>query len=70
MPGRVLAMTMTITLLLIGTAVAVMVVMNVLSRRPGEFGKVRMFPYLGVQFIALAMAIFLAAHVLTLLSGR
>ena len=63
-------MTMTITLVLLGCAVAVALLANVLSRRPTEFGKVRLFPYLGVQFIAFALAIFLAAHVLTLWSGK
>jgi uncharacterized membrane protein len=63
-------MTMTVTLVLLGGAVAVAVLANILARRPTEFGKVRLFPYLGVQFIALALAIFLAAHVLTLWSGK
>ena len=62
-------MTLTITLILIGIALAVLVVMNVLARRPAEFGKTRLFPYLGVQFVALVAVLYLAAHVLTLL-GR
>ena len=63
-------MTMTVTLVLLGGAVGIALLANILSRRPAEFGKVRLFPYLGVQFIALALAIFLAAHVLTLWSGK
>ena len=63
-------MTMTVTLILLGCAAGIALLANILSRRPAEFGKVRLFPYLGVQFIALALAIFLAAHVLTLWSGK
>lgn len=63
-------MTMTVTLVLLGGAVGIALLANILSRRPAEFGKVRLFPYLGVQFIALVLAIFLAAHVLTLWSGK
>ena len=63
-------MTMTMTLSLLGAAIVVAVLANVLSRRPTEFGKVRLFPYLGLQFIALVCAMFMAAHLLTLISGK
>lgn len=60
-------LTLTTTLILIGVALFVLVSVNLLSRRPVEFGKTRLFPYLGVQFVAFVAALYLGAHVLTLL---
>lgn len=62
-------MTLTVTLVLLGIALTAAVAANILSRRPLDFGKVRLFPYLGVQFVAFAIALYLAVHVLTLLKG-
>jgi predicted membrane channel-forming protein YqfA (hemolysin III family) len=62
-------MTLTVTVILLIATVAIAGVANILSRRPPEFGKVRLFPYLGVQFLALALALYLGAHVLALLKG-
>jgi hypothetical protein len=61
-------LTLTTTLILIAAAIAVLVSMNILARRPAEFGKTRLFPYFGVQFAALVAALYLAAHVLALLT--
>jgi hypothetical protein len=62
-------MTLTVTLILLGAALVIAGAANIMSRRPPEFGKVRLFPYLGVQFVAFAVALYLAAHVLALLKG-
>ena len=63
-------MTLTVTLILLGGTFAVGVIMNILGRRPAPFGKVRLFPYLGLQLVAFALAMYLAAHLLTLLKGQ
>ncbi len=63
-------MTMTVTLIVMASALAVMLLANFMGRRPTEFGKVRLFPYLGVQFIALVVFIVVAAHLKTLISGK
>jgi uncharacterized membrane protein len=63
-------MSLTVTLILLGGVLAVAVIMNILGRRPVPFGKVRLFPYFGIQFIAFALALYLAAHILTLLKTQ
>lgn len=40
-----------------------------ISRKPVEPGQVRMIPYGGVQFLAIAVVLVTAAHLITLLTG-
>lgn len=40
-----------------------------MSRRPVEPGQVRMIPYGGLQFFAIAVVLVTAAHLITLLTG-
>ena len=63
-------MTLTTTLILIGVLFVVLVSANILGRRPAEFGKTRLFPYFGVQFLAFVAMLYLAAHVLALISSH
>jgi hypothetical protein len=41
-----------------------------LSRRPVEPGQVRMIPYGGIQFLAIAAVLVTAAHLISLLTGE
>lgn len=40
-----------------------------ISRKPVEPGQVRMIPYGGIQFLAIAVVLVTAAHLITLLTG-
>lgn len=58
------------TLTLLIAALAVIVVSHVMLRRPRPFGRVWTVPYNGLQFVAILIAIAMAAHLVTLLTGK
>ncbi len=57
------------TLIALGAAAAVFVVALVLHRRPRELGEVALLPYGGIQFAALVVAVLMAAHLISLVTG-
>ena len=63
-------MDMTTTLTIMGIAAAVTAFCNYMSRRPYEPGKLPWIPYNGLQFIGLIVIFLMAAHVITLVTGK
>lgn len=59
---------LTITILLV--ALICTVAANYFSRRPLELGKVRLAPHLAIQFIGILLVLLMAAHLITLLTGK
>ena len=57
------------TLVALGVAVAVFVLALALHRRPRDLGEVALLPYGGIQFVALVVAVLMAAHLITLMTG-
>ena len=63
-------MGLTVTLVILGVALVAGIFANIQSRRPPDPTKVRMLPYLGIQFFAILVVILMAAHLITLLTGK
>ena len=63
-------MDLPVTLVLLVIALAVIVISNIMARRPPDFERVWPIPYNSLQFIAILVAIVMAAHLVTLLSGK
>lgn len=57
------------TLVVMAASAVVFVVALFLHRRPRELGDVTLLPYGGIQFIALVVAVLMAAHLISLLTG-
>lgn len=62
-------MSLLVTLLILGLALASFAFANWKSRRPPPLGEVRLVPYNGLQFIALVVAVLMLAHLVSLLTG-
>lgn len=58
-----------LTIAILVVAFAVFAGAIFISRKPVEPGQVRMIPYGGVQFLAIAVVLVTAAHLITLLTG-
>ena len=58
-----------LTIAILVVACAVFVGAIFISRKPAEPGRVRMIPYGGLQFLAIAAILVTAAHLITLLTG-
>ncbi len=63
-------MTLTVTLVVLGTAVVLGGLSNVMARRPSEPGKPRMIPYLAIQYLAILVVVLMLAHLITLWTGK
>lgn len=59
-----------LTLAIFLAAFAVFAGAILISRKPVEVGKVRMIPYGGVQFLAIAVVLVTAAHLISLMTGE
>ena len=59
-----------VTLTVLGVALVVFAIANLLSRRPPVLGQVRMVPYTALQFVALLVAVLMLAHLVTLVTGK
>lgn len=62
-------MGLTATLIVMAVAGVVFVVALVRHRRPRELGEVSLLPYGGIQFLALVVAVLMAAHLISLVTG-
>jgi uncharacterized membrane protein YjjB (DUF3815 family) len=62
-------MSLELTIAILAAAVVVGLAANLLSRRQPAPGEVRLVPYLGVQFVCLAVAVVMLAHLISLLTG-
>ncbi|PKU23367.1 hypothetical protein [Telmatospirillum siberiense] len=60
----------TTTLLGVAAAIAIFAVCLLGERRPREFGKPRLFPYIPVMMVCLVVVIGLLAHLVALVTGR
>ncbi len=58
-----------LTLAILIAAFAVFAGAIFISRKPVEPGQVRMIPYGGIQFLAIAVVLVAAAHLISLLTG-
>lgn len=58
-----------LTLAILVAAFAVFAGAIFISRKPVEPGQVRMIPYGGIQFLAIAVVLVTAAHLISLLTG-
>ncbi len=63
-------MDMTTTILALAGLTTVFGLCLLGERRPRQFGKVRLFPYIPVMIVCLVLVLAVMAHALTLLSGR
>ena len=68
-PANKAAMDLTVTLVILGFAVAVAAFANYKGRQPHEPGVIRWIPYTGLQFVALLVVVLMLAHLVTLLTG-
>ena len=59
-----------LTIAILAAACAVFGGAIYISRRPVEPGQVRLIPYGGIQFLAIAAILVTAAHLISLLSGQ
>ncbi len=59
-----------LTIAILVGACALFVAAIYISRRPIEPGQVRLIPYGGLQFLAIAAILVTAAHLISLLSGQ
>lgn len=57
------------TLAALAAAAVVFVLALLQHRRPRDLGEVTLLPYGGIQFVALVVAVLMAAHLVTLLTG-
>ncbi|MEM1401255.1 MAG: hypothetical protein AAGF58_15315 [Pseudomonadota bacterium] len=60
----------TVTLSILGVALVIFLVANIISRRPPPLGEVRLIPYGAVQFVALVVVFLMLAHLITLFTGK
>lgn len=58
-----------LTIAILFAAFAVFAGAIFISRKPVEPGQVRMIPYGGIQFLAIAVVLVAAAHLISLLTG-
>ncbi len=63
-------MDMTTTLVIMGIAAIVTGFANYKSRQPYEPGKLPWLPYNGLQFVGLIIVFLMAAHLITLITGK
>ena len=63
-------MSLVLTLALLAAATVVFAVASILVRRPLPPGKVRLIPPGALQFLALLIMLIMAAHLVSLLTGR
>lgn len=63
-------MDLPLTVILLILALAVILWANIMSRRPHPIGRVWTVPYNALQFLAILLAIAMAAHLVTLLTGK
>lgn len=59
-----------LTVAILAAAFAIFAGAIFFSRKPVEPGQVRMIPYGGLQFLAIAVVLVTAAHLITLLTGE
>lgn len=59
-----------VTTAILVAAFAVLAGAIFMNRRPVELGRVRMIPYGGLQFLAIAAILVTAAHLISLLTGQ
>ncbi|MDX1711681.1 MAG: hypothetical protein R3316_11165 [Rhodovibrionaceae bacterium] len=62
-------MSLEVTSIVLGVAVALGLAANLMSRRRLEPGRVRLVPYTAIQFLCLAVAVVMLAHLISLLTG-
>ncbi|MDJ0949004.1 MAG: hypothetical protein QNJ94_08785 [Alphaproteobacteria bacterium] len=63
-------MSLTVTLIVLALAAALLAFSNYMSRCPTEPGKPRLIPYQGLQFVALIAIVLMLAHLVTLFTGE
>jgi hypothetical protein len=63
-------MSLELTLVVLFAALAVAALANWRERRPRAFGRPPLVPYPAVQMVALAVAILMLAHLVSLLTGH
>ena len=63
-------MSLELTLVVLFAALAVAALANWRERRPRVFGRPPLVPYPAVQMVALAVAILMLAHLVSLLTGH
>lgn len=63
-------MSLTLTLIILGICLAVLGVAQFRERRRYEPGRISLFPWLPLQFVALFGMIIMLAHLVTLLTGE
>jgi hypothetical protein len=62
-------MTLKLTITILVAALVLGLAANLMSRKRPEPGQVRLIPYLGIQFICLAVVVIMLAHLIGLLTG-
>lgn len=62
-------MDLTVTLVILGLAVAITGFSIFKARQPYEPGRVRWIPYAGLQYVGLLFVVLMLAHLVTLLTG-
>jgi hypothetical protein len=62
-------MSLALTLVVLAGALAVAALANWLERRPRELGAPPLVPWVAVQVVAVLVAILMAAHLVSLLTG-
>ena len=63
-------MTETVSLIVLGLAVALLVLATWQARRKREPGKLPIIPWVGVQYVAVVVIIIVGIHVVGLLTGQ
>ncbi len=58
-----------VTTAILAAAFALLAVAIYMNRKPVELGRVRMIPYGGLQFLAIAAILVTTAHLISLLTG-
>lgn len=63
-------MDLPVTLTILVVSLVVVAFSNFMARRPPPIGRVWTVPYNGLQFLGIMVAIAMAAHLITLLTGK
>jgi hypothetical protein len=63
------ALSLTVTLIILGAALVVFGIATYKARHPAEVGEVRLIPYTGIQYVAIVVIVLMLAHVVSIVTG-